>query len=405
MTPEQRITAVAQFGFTERQARFLATVLVYSGVCVPRQYAAFSGIAYGHKVSRFFDVLAAEGFAIVSGCLHNRARLYHLKDARLYTAIGQRHSRFRRPMASRQALDRLLRLDALISLPDVRHIVTEDEQVAFFSAAAPSVPRERLPHVTVGIGQSRRLRLFPDDQPIAVTPAGRVVFTYVVTKPDCERFRAFIQHHADLLIGIPEWTVRLVFPKTFANAADVFEAAARRELTGCLRPDLIDDLKRYFNTRRSAANRRALTFEDPEFWEADAAFNSPRFRQFYRRWLVDGDGVLETFSSPVLAQALEHGTGRIESHVLDVSCGHLSPVVSRFRECRNGVEGSENAVARPRPPSPLRRRPLSPHLRRWRRALSAMDNRQRASSLCTRPLQPNGAAPCAAPTSGSDRDS
>ena len=403
MTPEQRVQAIAQFGFTERQARFIATVLLYSGVCVPRQYATFAGIAYGHKVSRFFDVLANYGFAVVSDCLHNRARVYHLADARLYAAIGQPHSRYRRPLAARRALDGLLRLDALVSLSDVRHIATEEEKVAFFDTVTPSVPRSRLPHA--GTGSGRRVRLFPDDQPIAVTRTGRVVFTYVVARPDVEPFRAFIQRHADLLARITEWTVRLVLPKPFAQAAGLFEAAARQELTDCLRPDLANDLRWYFERRRAAANRRALTFADPEFWEADVAFNSPRFRQLYERWLVDGDSVFESLLSPALAQALERGTGRIESHALDVSHGHLSPVVSTFRACRNGVEGGDIGVAQPRPHSWLRPRRLSPHLRRWHRILSASDNRQRSSSLRVRPLQQKGAASCAVPTSGSDRDS
>lgn len=172
----------------ERQARFLVTVLLYSGVCVPRQYAAFAGIAYGHKVGRFFDVLAEYGFAVVSDCLHNRARVYHLADARLYAAIGQPHSRYRRPVAARQVFDRLLRLDAVVSLPEVRHLATEDEKVALFDTVAPSVTRERLPHVWPGSGS--RVRLFPDDQPIAVTQTGRVVFTYVVARPTSNRFAA-----------------------------------------------------------------------------------------------------------------------------------------------------------------------------------------------------------------------
>jgi hypothetical protein len=306
-------------------------------------------------------------------------------------------------MAARQVVDRLLRLDAVVSFPDVRHNATEAEKVALFRTVAPSVPPERLPHA--GTGNGSRVRLFPDDQPIAVTPSGRVVFTYVVARPDVEPFRAFVQCHADLLSGIAEWTVRVVLPKPFAQAAGLFEAAARQELTGALRPDLLKDLRWYFQRRRAAANRRALTFGDPEFWEADVAFNSPRFRQLYKRWLVDGDCVFESLSSPVLAQALERGTGRIESHVLDVSYTHLSPVISTFRACRNGVEGGDIALARPRPPSWLRPRRLSPHLRRWRRVLSAMDNRQRASSLRGRPLPRDGAAPCAAPDSGSDRDS
>lgn len=52
MTLEERIHAVARLGFTERQARFLVTVMRHAGVCVPRQYATFAGIAYGHKSPR-----------------------------------------------------------------------------------------------------------------------------------------------------------------------------------------------------------------------------------------------------------------------------------------------------------------------------------------------------------------
>jgi hypothetical protein len=54
---EDRVRAVAEFGFSKRQARFLVTVMLHAGVCVPRQYARFAGIAYGHKVNRFFDKL------------------------------------------------------------------------------------------------------------------------------------------------------------------------------------------------------------------------------------------------------------------------------------------------------------------------------------------------------------
>ena len=39
-----RTQAIAAFGFTERQARFLVTVMLHSGVFVERQYCAFAGI-------------------------------------------------------------------------------------------------------------------------------------------------------------------------------------------------------------------------------------------------------------------------------------------------------------------------------------------------------------------------
>lgn len=38
-----RVEGVAAFGFTQRQARFLVTVMLHSGVCLLRQYTAFAG--------------------------------------------------------------------------------------------------------------------------------------------------------------------------------------------------------------------------------------------------------------------------------------------------------------------------------------------------------------------------
>ena len=62
MNFDDRVSAVAKFGVTERQARFLTTVMLHSGLCVPRQFATLAGIAYGHKVSRFFDRLVTREY-------------------------------------------------------------------------------------------------------------------------------------------------------------------------------------------------------------------------------------------------------------------------------------------------------------------------------------------------------
>jgi hypothetical protein len=139
MNFDHGVKAITKFGFTERQARFLVTVMRHSGVCVPRQYAAFAGIAYGHTVSEFFDKLADREFATVSDCLHNRAQLYYLKHHALYRAIGQPHSRYRRPVPVRQAIDRLIRLDAIVLFPEFLYLATDDEKVAFFTLMAPSL--------------------------------------------------------------------------------------------------------------------------------------------------------------------------------------------------------------------------------------------------------------------------
>jgi hypothetical protein len=349
MKLEDRINAVAELGFSERQARFLDLVMMFGGLCVPRQYATFAGTAYGRRVSRFFDKLVQRGYATVSDCLHNRAELYHFRHRALYRAIDQPHSRHRQPVPARHVVDRLMRLDAIVLQPDLIWLATEEEKVAFFSLMAPSLPRERLPHVMVGKGARGRLRLFPEDQPIGVTTTGRVVFTYLVTAWETATLRAFVQRHADLLRMLPGWTLRLVFAQQLADATAHFEGAVRDELTP-LRPELLTKLKWYFAKRHSAPNPRALSFEDPEFWEHQGAFSSPRFQQLYRRWRTDGDTVFEALGSPANTEALERGTGVVESRILLLSYRHLSPLVSLFRSSRKGVEGGDTSSAPSQPP-------------------------------------------------------
>ena len=182
-----------------------------------------------------------------------------------------------------------------------------------------------------------------------MTTTGRVVFTYLVTAWETSALRAFVQRHADLLQALPGWTLRLVLPPQLADSMKRFEGVVRDELRP-LRPALVAELKWYFGKRRSTPNPRALSREDPEFWDHQAAFSSPRFRQLYRRWLTDDDTVFEALGSTTMTEALERGTGRIESRVLLFSYAHLAPLVSLFRSCRKGVEGGETPPTPSQPP-------------------------------------------------------
>jgi hypothetical protein len=68
MTQEERIRAVIDCGFTERQARFLVLLMRHGGVCIPRQYASFAGIANGgRRCNAFFDRLVRRGYPYIDG--------------------------------------------------------------------------------------------------------------------------------------------------------------------------------------------------------------------------------------------------------------------------------------------------------------------------------------------------
>jgi hypothetical protein len=352
LTADERVKALAEFGFTERQARFLMTVMLFGGVCVPKQYAQFAGTAYGHKVNAFFDKLVQRGFATKCRCIHNRAALYHVHHRRLYMAIGEGCSRYRRPVPAGRAIDRVMRLDAVLRYLEVDWLVTEQEKIEFVSAVVPTLAAERLPHVTVG----SRIRLFPDDVVIGVT-AGRPLLLHLVLTPFDDDFRAVLQRYGDLLGALPRWTLRLLFPKHAARLMGRFQVAFRDELATPLSSATLDELRWYFEQARRAATSRTSLPRDRRCRRAQDAFAAPRFRVLYRRWLRDGEPAFDVISTDRIVDHLANETGRVECDALYVSHHHLSPLVSPAFDAR-GVEEQEVRVdersARSQPPSASR---------------------------------------------------
>jgi hypothetical protein len=95
----EQVQALQASGFTERQARFLVLVPEHSGVCLPRQYRTFAGVAHGRQTHRFFEHLIRGGFATtdLSAPAH-AGRTYHLQYKPWYRALGKPDHRHRKPM-------------------------------------------------------------------------------------------------------------------------------------------------------------------------------------------------------------------------------------------------------------------------------------------------------------------
>ena len=114
MTHEERIEAVAAYGFTNRQATFLTTAMLHGGVCVQRQYCSFSGIARGQVVRDFFASLVERKFASAHPYARPGSLIYHIHHKGLYRAIGEPDSRCRRRSSLERALERMMLLDAVL---------------------------------------------------------------------------------------------------------------------------------------------------------------------------------------------------------------------------------------------------------------------------------------------------
>jgi hypothetical protein len=322
LTSDERLRAVADLGFTQRQAGFLVTVMLHAGVCLARQYCAYGSITYGQKAVDFFRSLLSRGYATARPAGNQNTRLFHLHHKRLYRAIGEPDNRHRRPTTLPRAVERLMLLDAVLADRDRTWLATEWEKLAHFTLTH-QVPRHDLPRLVFRADDAETVRFFPDKLPIAVDADGRTyVFLYLVTRAMPIEFRAFLERHAELLRSVPGWRLRLLVPRHFRDAIPLYKAAFHEQLGTPLRPIVLDELRWYFYQRG-----RIRLSADVRFDHAARAFAAPRFQVLYRAWLEHGDPVLDATLSPVLADALSRRTGQLECHVLPHRYLHLLPLV------------------------------------------------------------------------------
>jgi hypothetical protein len=314
---EERAEAIASFGFTERQARFLVTVMVYGGAFLERQYCTFAGIVHGQKTHDFVRKLIDRGYVtvITPGALH-RGRLYHLQYKPLYEAIGEPNNRNRRPATMGRMVERLMVLDAVLADRHYTWLGTEQDKVAYFNStfeqrgcgADPC-----LPHLAFGAGTETVIRYFPDKMPIGVERdfGPRHVFLYLVTSEVPTAFRMFLFRHADLLGSVQQWTIRVIVPRRFKKAIALYRYAVRDELATPLTPSLVDELESVFRHR---AGTDGTTPPAPDFDLAATKkkFVAARFKARYHMWQVDASTALWGVRSSVLRDKLARGEGRIE---------------------------------------------------------------------------------------------
>lgn len=331
MTFDERTKAVKSEGFTERQARFLVTVMLHSGVCMDRHYCAFARIAHGQNTTDFFGSLVQRNFATAYACAHKRARIFHIHHRRLYRAVGEPHSRFRKPTPIGQAIERLMLLDAVLGSSGTSWLATERDKLAHFSHLLRSrLEREDFPHLTFGSGARKCIRYFPDKLPIGIDRDEREhIFAYLVTRAAPVDFRAFLMRHAELFRALNKWTVRLWIPSHLADATEAYESACRQELGMPLRLSTAEELRWFFEQqrKRSVSPNGVEERRNGRYADACKAFSAPRYRVLYRAWLREGPAIIDATASTVLRDAIERGNGRIESCVLSRPYLHLSPLV------------------------------------------------------------------------------
>ncbi len=327
----ERAMAVAGFGFTERQARFLVEVMIHSGAFVPRQYCSFAGIVHGQKTHDFLKRLVERGYAvpIQIGPLH-RGRLFHVRHKPLYAAIGQTDNRHRKPAPLARLVERLMILDAVLADRTVIWLGTEADKVAFIKRLDSPPAMSELPQLAFGTNPNRIVRYFPDKLPIGIHgfPIEHVLL-YLVTSPNPDDFRRFLGRHAELLMRFHQWIIRVLVPQPFAPAITRFGHAARETLATPLVPSVADELRWFFpqRQRRQQDPQAGAPQDDPRFGADCFAFRSPRYRALFRLWQQIGHLAIWNAQMPHLRDALERQKARVEFVRLSHQYLHLSRLV------------------------------------------------------------------------------
>jgi hypothetical protein len=345
LTPEARVMTIAEYGFTERQARFLELVMRHAGVCLLRQYSAFAGIVHGQKTRAFFSKLLRRGYATSYECRHNRGRIYHVHHAGLYGAIGEPNSRYRRPVAAGRTTCRLMLLDALLAAGDVAWLATADEVRRHFTALSPAAAAAL--QVDAGGRSSVADGLCADTLRGGIDPTGRTVLLHLVLPSGREDFRTFLGRHAALLSGVPAWTLRVVLPRAMAQAYEGIQQVVEDEWETPLHPQTLNELSWYFEQRRTLPAGHFPLPADGRFEHAAIAFQGSRFDRLYRRWLRRGAAALNDPAPTAMSEALASGCGRVECVILNHAYDHLAPVIDDGErvpaDAKNGPHGGRTS--------------------------------------------------------------
>ncbi len=230
MTPEERADAIVRRGFTDRQARFLITVLRHGGICLPRQYTAFAGIVYGQKTRNFFHRLVEEGHATTCRCFHNRATIYRLQGRTLFGADQGGRSGPSRRVSAAAVVPRIMLLDVVLGRPWAAWLTGGAGSEPSVDPAAGASQTVVSPATLAGYGRHRH---FLDTLRIGIEPDGCPVFLFIVTEQSAVSFRSLLRYLRPPLETLPAWRLLLACSRESARAAVACEEAARRSVDGC----------------------------------------------------------------------------------------------------------------------------------------------------------------------------
>jgi hypothetical protein len=295
--PAESLTALKQFGYTERESEFLYVVAVHSGFFLQRQFTQHVDVA-GRGPATYFIKKAIQK-KHVREHLPERGtqKIYHLFSRSLYAALGKENSRHRKSgrygLLDKAAV-RLLGLDFVLAHMDRHYLEEEAEKVAYFTVER-RLSNETLPaKVFHGQNGSETRRYFFEKFPIFLSEgatAPLASFAYIEDDiRSVQTFASFVQRYRPLFEALGN-SFRLVFvsnsTQSFQFARDIFV----RSLSTTHRGRESQQLARFFWLRKMAEEKRftELAQKDVIEWQRGLKrYSTPECQSQYQSWKQTG---------------------------------------------------------------------------------------------------------------------
>ena len=224
-TLQDRAAQLATFGWTDREAEWIALVALHNGAFTRSQWRHYFDDAHRETAGRFVRALIEKQLAIEDErpIFHGGARAVLLTGKPIYRALGITAVRHRRSKAAttQVLMRRLLSLDYIIERPTFGWLPTEADKVQRFEALG--LDRRTFPYRLYGPdGKPQTPRYFAFKLPIAVDDQA-ATFVYVDSGQTTDsELRAWGSAHTPLWAALRARTfaVQVVGVGMGAEAAD-----------------------------------------------------------------------------------------------------------------------------------------------------------------------------------------
>ncbi len=288
---QTHLEALAAFGYTEEEARFLYLVATHSGYFLARQFLEFTGAHWGKRTTGFWTKLQTLRHARVER-FPKSGVIYHVFSRRLYRGIERENIRNRRTHEIDFIKTRLAILDFVLAHPQYQYLETEPDKVRYFCGTL-GLERHRLPsRIYLGKAQAKPTqRYFVDKFPMFVSselPSASPVVTFTYVHAGTSTLVDFTHHLETYLPLFRQLSTFGFFYASRTNAC--FERATEvfRSLVKIpLEDEIADQLLRYFRVRRSWDEKQYGAVTDADLLFRNACrprFSGQRFEALYRGW-------------------------------------------------------------------------------------------------------------------------